>query len=680
MQDRAWRGVSFFFTALIVLSFAGLSAAQTAAAPPPAQKKQAAGGGEWPRKVRMGEITVSLDEPLADSLEGTKLKAHGNARLQREGETDSSYATVWYEADVDVNHTQRTVTWTSVNVPNVQIPGAPPARLQRIATRLGPAITRIHLQLPLDDVLASIKLAARLPKTPPKLNTSPPKILVESEPAILVIFDGEPRFKVVEGSRLERALNTPFLVLHDGGANAFYLDGGTTWFRASSPTGPWTKADFVPSEAVQIAQRDRKEGGVSQSEVNQAMQTAEKRVPKILVATEPTELVVSDGPPKWTPVVEGELEVISNSDNDLFRTLPDKQILLVLSGRWYRSGSLEGPWAYVEPDRLPASLRKIPSDSPKASVLAFVPDTAPAKEAIADSSTPRTTAVKRSEAHVTVTYDGEPKFEAIAGTHVEYALNSPDQILRIRGRYYVCDQGVWFTSGSATGPWAVADSIPDEDIEAIPPESPVYNTRYAYVYDSSPDLVYMAYTPAYLGSYPWYGTVVFGTGWFYRPWWGAFYYPRPWTWGFHAMYRPWAGWGWGFGWGPAWAGFRYGFGFGWGARWCGPGGFYRPAFGNVNVNRNVTVNRNVNVTRNVYRSGANTTRTVANRTATAQTAAAKTTTMSKAGAAHTAGTHTATGTHPGGKSPQGHANAGGAKGGKAKAPAHAGGKAGGKKH
>jgi len=245
-----------------------------------------------------------------------------------------------------------------------------------------------------------------------------------------------------------------------------------------------------------------------------------------------------------------------------------------------------------------------------------------------------------------VTYDGDPKFEAVPGTHVEYALNTPEQVLRIRGRYYVCDQGVWFTAGAPTGPWVIADSIPDEEIRAIPPESPVYNTRFAYVYDSSPEFVYTAYTPAYLGSYPYDGAVVFGTGWAYRPWWGAYYYPRPWTWGFHARYAPWVGWGYGFSWGPAWGGFRYGFGYGWGARWCGPAGFYRPAFYRPGfyAARGLHVTRNVNVTRNVYNSGAN-----AKRAATTHTVAKTAGTTHGTGqAAHTgANTHTGSKTHTG---------------------------------
>jgi hypothetical protein len=542
-----------------------------------------------------------VDEPQAESLEGTKLKAHGTFQVTRGDEGEVNSGTAWYEADVAIDRDRRTATMASVEVPRVEMAGAP-QRQQRVSARLKVMFNNQRPKLPLDDILAETKMARGREEAAPKLNTEPPKIVFETEPAILVIFDGEPRFRAVEGTKLERALNTPFLVLRDPGDNEYYLNGGTMWFRAASPEGPWAKTDKPPAEAVQIAKRDLKEGGVADSEVEEAKQTADKRVPRILVATEPTELIVSDGPPRWSAEVPGELEALSNSETDVFRTLPDQQYYLVLSGRWYRSDAYSGPWKFVAPDQLPASFRRIPKDSAKADALASVPGTAAARDALEDANTPRTAAIKRSEARVTVTYDGEPKFEAVPGTKVEYALNTGDQVLKIRGRYYVCDKGIWFSAGSPTGPWTIADSIPEDEIQTIPPESPVYNTRFAYVYDSSPELVYTAYTPGYLGSYPYHGTVVFGTGWAYRPWWGASYYPRFWTWGFHARYAPWIGWGYGFGWGPGWGGFRYAFGYGWGARWAGPGGFFRPAYRNVNITRNVNINRNVNVNRNVYNS------------------------------------------------------------------------------
>ncbi|HET9795515.1 MAG TPA: carbohydrate-binding family V/XII [Thermoanaerobaculia bacterium] len=596
--------------AIALLVSAALAAA-TPAAGPAVSGGPAPRNDSWPQKVLLGEAgTVFVDEPQAESLDGTKLTASGTLSLQRAGESEPTPGTARYEAEIQVDRTRRTVTLASILVSNVEIAGTRPAFRERLATRIGSALARRRARLSLDDVLSSAKFAGRREGAPAKLNTQPPRIVFETEPAILVTFDGEPRFRAVEGSRLERALNTPFLVLRDPGG-ALYLDGGTVWFRASDPRGPWTRSDDVPAEAVRIARRDREESGVSDGEVEQAKRSPEKRVPKILVATEPTELIVSDGPPQWAPAVAGELETLANSDSDVFRTLPDGQYWVVLSGRWFRSESYSGPWTYVEAGRLPAGFRKIPGDSPRAEVLAFVPGTEPAREAVADANKPRTAAVRRSEARVAVTYDGEPRFEAVPGTRVEYALNTPEQVLRIAGRYYVCDQGVWFTSAAPAGPWEIADSIPEEEIGTIPPESPVYNTRFVSVYDSTPEVVYEAYTPAYLGSYPYGGAVVFGTGWRYRPWWGAFYYPRPWTWGFHAMYAPWAGWGFGFGWRPAWAAFRFGFGFGWGARWCGPGAFFRPAF--WAAGRGARFARNVGVSRNLYASGANSARAAATR-------------------------------------------------------------------
>ncbi len=613
MKTRIRPNVSFF--ALVVLAVTAGALAQPA---PPvragragAARRAAARETGWPKRLLLGDSTVLLDAPEAESLDGTELKARGTARIRRSDEAPSAppaIATLWYDATVKVDRSLRTMTLESVTIARVQLPGATPARQQRLATRLGQVITRHRLSLPLDDVLADARFAAMRNDPSPRLGTEPPNILFETEPAVLVVFDGAPRFRAVDGTLLERAMNTPFLVLRDPSKNAFFLDGGTMWFRAPDAAGPYGPAVDVPREAVEIARRDLKDAGVAPDDVDKAAAREDKRVPKILVATEPTELIVSDGPPVWKPEVEGELEAMSNTENDVFRT-PDGRVFLVLSGRWYRSGAgrvLAGPFSYVAPDELPAAFRRISPASEKADVLAFVPGTAEAREALKDAATPRTTAVRRSTAHVDVTYDGDPKFESVPDSSVEYALNTPQSVLRIRGRYYVCDQGVWFTGETPRGPWQVADSIPDQDIRTIPPESPVYNTRFVTVYDSTPDAVYVAYTPAYLGSYPYGGTVVFGTGFFYRPWWGAAYYPRPWTWGFHARYARWGGWGWGFGWGPAWGGFRYGFGFGWGARWCGPGGFYRPAFRNVNVTRNVMLNRTVN--RSLYASGANSAR------------------------------------------------------------------------
>jgi len=137
---------------------------------------------------------------------------------------------------------------------------------------------------------------------------------------------------------------------------------------------------------------------------------------------------------------------------------------------------------------------------------------------------------------------------------------------------------VWYESSTATGPWAVCKQVPDE-IYTIPPSNPHYNVTYVKIYDSTPEVVYVGYTPGYTGSYVSHGCVVYGTGWYYRPYWSPYhYYARPSTWGFHVRWNPWYGWSFGLSYsnGP----FRITIGWGgyggrWGGGWWGPAR-YRP--------------------------------------------------------------------------------------------------------
>jgi hypothetical protein len=94
-------------------------------------------------------------------------------------------------------------------------------------------------------------------------------------------------------------------------------------------------------------------------------------------------------------------------------------------------------------------------------------------------------------------------------------------------------------------------------IYTIPVSSPLHYVTNVYVYGSTPEYVYMGYTPGYLGTYleP-DGTVVFGSGYVYPSWVGSVWYGAPVTYGLGAVFD-WDinfGWGWGFGWGvgPFW--------------------------------------------------------------------------------------------------------------------------------
>src|SRR5262249_36544574 len=157
------------------------------------------------------------------------------------------------------------------------------------------------------------------------------------------------------------------------------------------------------------------------------------------------------------------------------------------SGRWFASTGLDGPWTYATPD-LPADFALIPPSSNAGAVLASVPGTAQAQQALIEAQIPHQATLKRDAAKLTVAYVGEPDFKPIPGTSVAYAVNTPEQVLEVDGKYYACFQGAWFVAALPKGPWTLAENVPTA-IYAIPPSSPVYNVTYVKVYGSTPETV-----------------------------------------------------------------------------------------------------------------------------------------------------------------------------------------------
>jgi hypothetical protein len=258
---------------------------------------------------------------------------------------------------------------------------------------------------------------------------------------------------------------------------------------------------------------------------------ARNEAPTVLVSTEPAAVVESSGEPDLVPVPGTRLLWAKNTDADLFLDPASNELYVLLSGRWFRSSSRSGPWAFVPARELPDEFARIPEDAPAAGVLVCVPGTPQAQDAVLETLIPETTSVRTGDVALAVDYDGEPAFEPVVGTNLSYALNTSSAVLACDARFYACEQGLWLTSGKPRGPWAVADRIPDA-VEAIPPSSAVYFVKYVKIYEAKPDHVVTGYTPGYLGAYASSdGTLVWGTGFTHRGWTKKAWVERPATYG-----------------------------------------------------------------------------------------------------------------------------------------------------
>lgn len=593
---------------LAVLSVTVVARAQEAA-----PQQQGGQQQDWPRSFTTDDGTVvKIYQPQPESFSDNVLKSRWAISVLQNGKTDPVFGTFWSVANVETDRDARRVIIQSVKVPNVKFPGQTDDNFTgSLKAALETNLPQAAGDLSLDEILSSLDQNLEQKKLSKDLNTQAPRIIYSDRPSLLVTIDGQPKLQNNKDWGMDVVVNTPFTIVKPSDGQ-FYLYGGKRWYTAQSATGPYSEAGNIPSGLNQVKSAVDNANSSDAGYIDSAAAQQDKVVSNIVVSTSPAELIQTDGKPSLSPITGTSLSYISNSPNDIFQDQGGKYYVLI-SGRWYSSSSLTGGWHYIAANALPGDFAKIPEGSPKDNVLASVAGTDAAREAIMDAQIPQTAKVDRSTATTDVNYNGDPQFAPIQGTDMQYATNTPNSVILDHGVYYSVDNGVWFQAPSPGGPWTVATERPDE-VDRIPPSSPLYNTKYVYVYDVTPQYVYMGYTPGYLNNYIYGPTVVYGTGFYYDPWINGYYYPRPCTWGFGVGYNPWAGWTLGYGFGLGWLHFGVGFGGGywrgWGGGWWGPR-VYRPAYAwnryrtngfyghNFYRNRNVYVN---NYHTNVYRN------------------------------------------------------------------------------
>ena len=555
----------------------------SAQAPPPPPEDAATptegAASEWPKAIVIGTGTLELFQPQLEKFEGVTLSGR-SAVSWTEKDKAPVFGVVWYTTTVTVDRDARLATVETIKVDKVRFPNITKEEERQLATVLETEVPKWDLTVGLDAIQASLAVSQAEKKSSEGLRSTPPRMLFSNQPAVLLLYTGKPVEQPIQGTSLKRAVNTPMFVVQDPATRRWYLSGGKFWYEAQAALGPFTPV-AAPSPAVKQF-HDAHPPPAPKLEGDAAQQDAEKAFeepaspPAVIVSTDPAELFVFDGPPKYVPVGDSaDLLYAENTQRDVLVHVPTSETFVLASGRWFKAKSQKGPWTFVRPDQLPASFAKLPPDSPVGQVRTFVSGTDEALDAVADSQIPQTTAVKRDQ-QFQVTYDGEPRFKAIEGTPLAFAVNTPTSVIQDAGRYWACEQAVWYVAPTPKGPWTVSDRRPP-DIDQVPPSAPVYNTRYVYVYQSTPEVVYVGYTPGYVGMYPYYGTVVYGTGFYYPPYIGpSVYYPRPMTYGFNVIYNPWVGFGFGFGYGSPffYSGMRFGPSY-YGPGWWGPPG-YRP--------------------------------------------------------------------------------------------------------
>lgn len=516
----------------------------------------------WPKEIEAKGGVVTLYQPQLESFKDDILEGR-MAFSVKKADQEPLFGALWFTTRLETNIDERTVVFKEIDIIKVHFPGIDDQeKIDKFTNFLIREVESWDMVMSMDRLASSLSDVEDLNRLSVSINNEPPDIYFRTEPAVLISIDGDPILKKIEGSDYEYVVNTAFFVVKSG--NTYYVKGGKFWYESANILSGYSEASKVPSGLVRLAEQN-----MTEQETDSISESLTK-APELILVTKPSELITTNGKPDYATIKGTSLLYVDNTSSDVVMDINSQKHFVLLAGRWYSSSSLEdGDWTFIEPSDLPDDFSKIPEESDISDVRASVPGTPEAQDALLEQTIPQTATVDRKTTTVKVQWDGSPKFEKIKNTEVSVAKNSDKTVLLIGNKYYCVDDAIWFVSNKPEGPWEVSDTRPEE-VDQIPPESEAYNVKYVYIYESTPEVVYVGYLPGYNWSFVYGGCVVYGTGYWYRPWYHHYYYPRPVTWGFGVHWNPYTGWGFSFGFSYGWVG--------WGfhpyGSWWGPRGFY----------------------------------------------------------------------------------------------------------
>lgn len=498
----------------------------------------------WPRQITQDGATLTYYQPQIDSWDNYRaMKARMAFSLTPKG-GKQSVGVVSISAATDVNKDTRTAYFHDVKIDDVRFSSLDEQDAANYDLQFRKMMPISPEPIAVDRLLADMQDKTAAPSGVAVKN-DPPQIIYSEQPAILLSVEGEPVLSPISKTKLQFVVNTNWDLFVEN--KTYYLLANKAWYAAKDIKGPYQLTTSLPKDMKKLP------AGENFDDVKKMIPPVAGAQPQtIYYSDKPAELVLFKGKPVYTRIPDTQLLYGANTDNDIFLENSTQTYYVLLSGRWFRATTLQGPWTFSN-DALPDDFKHIPANSPKARVLASVPGTVEASDAVMLAQIPTTVTVNKKEAaaQVKVQYDGDPQFKPIETTNLQYATNTQQKVIKDGDLYYLCFQGVWFMSTTPSGPWETANAVPKE-IYSIPPSSPVYNVTYVTQVSTSETTVESSTTAGYFGMFilgaAIGATIAYGTGFYYPPfiWWGPgalfpVYRPWPMTWGVGAVYNPWNG-------------------------------------------------------------------------------------------------------------------------------------------
>src|SRR5262245_9633562 len=311
LHTASQQGVALALSACLVAGSALAAMGQPQTGTPHTQP----GGDPWPRVSKGQGATISIYQPQLESWTGNVLDAYAALTIKTQGSDAVNYGVIWFTARTEIDKVNRVVTLNDFSLTKRSFPTLTNDGQAYLSAFKG--AMPWNDSMPLDELetaLSTTSVDAQQKRVPVK--NDPPRVIVSTTPALLVSIAGQPVLRPASGG-LQKVINTRALVLADASANNYYVALMDGWVTSASLNGPWSLATGAPTgaldaiKAAAIKSDSNQVVGDATSSLSAAF--ADDEAPTVYVSTTPTELLLTHGQPKYTPIPGTALSYVQNS-------------------------------------------------------------------------------------------------------------------------------------------------------------------------------------------------------------------------------------------------------------------------------------------------------------------------------------------------------------------------------
>ncbi len=265
---------------------------------------------DWPFKIESGDTVITIYLPQVESLKGDIITSRSAISISVPAAETPVFGAVWFEAYALTDRDSRTVVLSDVKVMGARFPSMEGQNLEAYGKLVTDEIEEWEFLITLDELNAMLEYVDKQNIAAEGIKNDPPKIIVKSSPAVLILIDGEPKEQDLENTDLKYVVNTSFFIVYDKKSKAYYMRGGPWWYSSKKVDSGYAPVDKVPDEVAKLAEEAEKaaaEDAAAEAKAaaeagedpppDQAAELEGKSPPEVIISTEPAELIVTEGEP-----------------------------------------------------------------------------------------------------------------------------------------------------------------------------------------------------------------------------------------------------------------------------------------------------------------------------------------------------------------------------------------------